>query len=739
MLPFPGNSLPAPAKRIRFFLVGAMDLRGCSSGTVFIWLTPCGSAGTSSFGMSGVNAHMLLNAPHGQSALSTTPLAWASSRSWPLPRANQLVQQFHAGQRSVRFAANVMGAPSLGFIRDHAVSGEARQKRRRWTHTLVHTEATLPIDAGRILVPGMVYMEMAAAAAAMLSERSSSSSRALQFPCLGKVSFVAPMLLSRASSGVDGPNMMLACAVNLAEGTILLHSPAATLKAGPSTYAACETALIANSLSQPAIPTLRILHILGRPAPQLACSCARVAIPPSGASSSFHVHPAMADATLHVGPILQTSESATLIPVAIGAYSYPVSLRGSEQSWAMSKVRLLLAIQPCRLTGGSTLTFEQLAKLQMDMPTPVDSMMDVCCHAGSQEALAGALRLAGLASKDVRSKASHTAQAPAIKPVLDAPIDQAPASMQYIVEWQSVRPDGATADVSKSLLSMADPSNFQMNMRHIRGCRLQPGYSLLQALQSGHCASPGQVWSLPALAPMVGNAPFPPSWLAGRQAAAGLHAMLRVAASESLLQGHAALLLGLGTPSLLTKHGTDFATSRQFGLCTQSGTLSLPVLLPAGIQQPNTFKRPQLASALITGGLGGLGLLTAQWLCQGGSTHVVLLGRAGRLPTESNIPGSELGPALSMVRCDVAVAEEAGALRRERGTAPFDGVLHAGGILQDGLLVNQTSAKFRAVLAPKVVGGWRSGVVLVVLPTDSPPEISNGIPACRPGQHSHCP
>lgn len=347
------------------------------------------------------------------------------------------------------------------------------------------------------------------------------------------------------------------------------------------------------------------------------------------------------------------------------------------------------------------------------MPTPVDSMMDVCCRAGGQEALAGALRVAGLFSKDVRSKGPHTTPATAIKEaVSDAQIHQAPASMQYIVEWQSARPDGGTAgDLSMPLLSMAVPGDFQMDisagMCHLRDGRLHPAYSLLQALQSGLCTSPGQLWSLPALGPAVhcGNTPSPPGRLAGHSAAAGLHAMLKVAASERLLQGQVAILLGLGSPSSLAQHGTEFAGSRQFGLCTQSGALSVPVLLPAGIYQ-SPAKRPQLGSALITGGLGGLGLLTAQWLCQGGSTHVVLLGRSGRLPTVSNdIPGSELGPAVSMVRCDVAVAEEAGALRPGRDSAPFDGVLHAGGILQDGLLVNQTSAKFRAVHAPKVIGG----------------------------------
>lgn len=185
-------------------------------------------------------------------------------------------------------------------------------------------------------------MEMASAAAAVLSERSGNSQVLPEAPGLGKVSFVAPMLLSRASIGVDGP-LMLACAVNLGDGTILLESPAPSVKAGPSTYATCAIQSAGSLYAQPADQAeprsaVLTLPMPGLAAPQPACSCARVAGPPSG-TSSFHVHPAMADAALHIGPLLQTSTSATLIPVAIGNYNSPVSLRGSEQSWATSKVR----------------------------------------------------------------------------------------------------------------------------------------------------------------------------------------------------------------------------------------------------------------------------------------------------------------------------------------------------------------------------------------------------------------
>jgi hypothetical protein len=36
---------------------------------------------------------------------------------------------------------------------------------------------------------------------------------------------------------------------------------------------------------------------------------------------------------------------------------------------------------------------------------------------------------------------------------------------------------------------------------------------------------------------------------------------------------------------------------------------------------------------------------------------------------------------------------------------PIDGIIHAAGVLDDGLLVTQTAERMQAVLAPKVAGG----------------------------------
>src|SRR5439155_24505930 len=57
---------------------------------------------------------------------------------------------------------------------------------------------------------------------------------------------------------------------------------------------------------------------------------------------------------------------------------------------------------------------------------------------------------------------------------------------------------------------------------------------------------------------------------------------------------------------------------------------------------------------------------------------------------------------------DVAEAEEVARLLRQIATTlpPLRGIVHAAGVLDDGVLVNQTWERFAEVLAPKARGAW---------------------------------
>ena len=82
-------------------------------------------AGSSSFGMSGVNAHMLAGYDLLGSASSRSPqhpaAVWARGRAWPLPTSFALLSAANrctAG--SVEFAT-YLAAPALAFLKDHQV------------------------------------------------------------------------------------------------------------------------------------------------------------------------------------------------------------------------------------------------------------------------------------------------------------------------------------------------------------------------------------------------------------------------------------------------------------------------------------------------------------------------------------------------------------------------------------------------------------------------------------------
>ncbi|MGH9133593.1 MAG: type I polyketide synthase, partial [Ilumatobacteraceae bacterium] len=127
----------------------------------------------------------------------------------------------------------------------------------------------------------------------------------------------------------------------------------------------------------------------------------------------------------------------------------------------------------------------------------------------------------------------------------------------------------------------------------------------------------------------------------------------------------------------------------------------------AAADVPAPGVRPD-ASYLITGGLSGLGLLTAGHLVNEGARHLVLMGR--RPPSDASretIASLEAaGAQVAVVQGDVSKrADVEAALGLISATMPpLRGVIHSAGALDDGAITNQSWARFRTVLAPKVDG-----------------------------------
>ena len=112
---------------------------------------------------------------------------------------------------------------------------------------------------------------------------------------------------------------------------------------------------------------------------------------------------------------------------------------------------------------------------------------------------------------------------------------------------------------------------------------------------------------------------------------------------------------------------------------------------------------------LVTGGLGGLGLSVAGWLAEQGAGHLVLVGRSGAASPAQQAAVAALearGARVTVAKADVADRAQLERVLREVAASglPLRGVVHLAGLLDDGLLLQQEPARFRAVMAPKVLG-----------------------------------
>jgi malonyl CoA-acyl carrier protein transacylase len=124
------------------------------------------------------------------------------------------------------------------------------------------------------------------------------------------------------------------------------------------------------------------------------------------------------------------------------------------------------------------------------------------------------------------------------------------------------------------------------------------------------------------------------------------------------------------------------------------------------------------ATYLITGGFRGLGLEVARWLVHRGATQLVLLGRS-KPNSEAQQQIQELeqqGIKVTSVEADVSdYARVAEILQR---TSQLQGIIHAAGMLDDGVIQQLTPERIQRVMSAKVRGAWNLHLLTKDQPID---------------------
>ena len=127
-------------------------------------------------------------------------------------------------------------------------------------------------------------------------------------------------------------------------------------------------------------------------------------------------------------------------------------------------------------------------------------------------------------------------------------------------------------------------------------------------------------------------------------------------------------------------------------------------------------------SYLITGGLGALGLKIARWMVERGARHLVLAGRGGPSSEARDVLQQleETGAEILVVSADVSDQTRIARLFEEINDRmpSLRGIVHAAGVLDREILVQENWTHFSSAMAAKVAGSWHLHTLTQAMPLD---------------------
>ncbi|MGN9788369.1 type I polyketide synthase [Nonomuraea sp. ZG12] len=406
---------------------------------------------------------------------------------------------------------------------------------------------------------------------------------------------------------------------------------------------------------------------------------AEVALPEPvrGDAGRFTLHPALLDAALHLVVLESADDAGLLLPfswsgvrvAAVGAQTLRVRLE-----W-LGDDRVSLTV------------FDGAGQWIADVDTLVLRRMSKNDAAGPADSLAHAVEWTGFAG---------------------APADKSG------LRWALVGADELTDEIGAELAAAGiDPPRYydlaslaEMTADRVPDlvlapCHADPGdlpYSAHDAV--GQALDLVQGW--------LGDERFAGSRLvcltrAGEPAVAAVRGLVRSAQSEQpgrfVLAEVGAGFSGWGLVAAAIAAGETELTAR-------GDTVLVPRLVRRALTTPPPTSVPAGDGAvLVTGGTGGLGALVARRLVEcHGVRDLVLVSRRG-VAAAGLVAGLEgAGARVRVLACDVsdrrALADVVGSV------GPLAGVVHAAGVLDDGVVGSLTPERVDVVLGPKADAAW---------------------------------
>lgn len=636
------------------------------------------TTGVSAFAFQGTNSHAVLgsvattNADDQHQNLASSMMishTWcAGQRHWFRPHSHIMLQRAICGSRTAEFMCD-MTRPSLAYLMDHRVSGRA-------------------------LLPGAAMFEASHAAAVMLlGGMGHQHAVALLSGTISSPLVLLPPKPSIASLEVD-----------LSLGTLAISSSRNTTSS--KTHMTCRTVSggilgVKGDAGSPrnaqGMNASYVLlsgagwHVLPTAIASLESHSPRVSQP-----YAYALHPATLDCATHTGFAWQTpqSRSTTRVPVGMDAYLGPIDATQSLPTFSSA------ALDGNR-GNDVACSYALLGKKTHTKVAALDKLMFRATGTPSVE---------GAQSRQTLPKK-----------FMDT------ASQLYVIHWQVSDPvaaaqTGAAPNDQKigpqlkwyigMTSKLVIPTTSASSRDKLDSNCVNTSLQMLQSLGFAQRASPITLQT-PLLEPGL------PDMSPAIAAAAGL---LKVAAQELPGRKYMHLIQDGYNARHSLSTGTDV-----FGTVVGEGVTVTPRMLPfnndAASHKDLGLMDPTPGVWIVTGGLGDIGGLVGAWLagCSGSTGgQLVLVGRSGRSPESRFGAYSVTNAQIVCFSCDIATKADVAGLSwcvatfQNRITATF----HAGGILNDAMLLNQTSRGVRAVCAPKVSGAARLHELTAVHPLD---------------------